>query len=625
MKIFGAVFLILLLLLGAVLSLPFLIDLNRYQEYYAPLIEEALNRKVQLRDIRLTIWPRLGARVGGMTVLDDPAFSSDPFISLGSLDVGVRLMPLLSRKIEVEELSFRDPVITVIKNKAGVTNLSTIGSTAAPSGGTSPDSPSPPEGDPLQALALLAVDRVSIGGGKIVYRDLSTAPVTEYQIQNLELELRSVHLAETPSIHLDATVQPYNLPVTLNGSFGPLAATLEVKRYDFTLGLGKIRLSVEGSLTGGTLHAVLSSPSISTADVPVALPLTKPVEIKDLRIVAKAPYPLKQGVSTMELADVTDLSFALTTGRSLLDVKGSALNGHAKVAITSPSVTTEDLPVETGLKKPTDLKNFELFADFRDREGRLSNLSFQLFNGLVKSHGGMSLGSAAPPFNGTLTIQGIQLKPLLEAVSPDSRVSMSGTAALNLAVAGRGFTMPDLIQALEGPGHLEIKEGKIEGVNLAEEAAVLKIAGISLDHAKATAFSVIETDVFIKQGTVNVQKLLMDSHDFQATGTGTVGFDQALNLAMTLNLSQALSRQLAGASPVTKLALKDGRLRVPFLITGTVQNPSYGLDTKGLTGKVQEQLQEKARETVKGLIEGTTKPEDLKQQGRDLLKELLNR
>jgi AsmA protein len=46
---------------------------------------------------------------------------------------------------------------------------------------------------------------------------------------------------------------------------------------------------------------------------------------------------------------------------------------------------------------------------------------------------------------------------------------------------------------------------------------------------------------------------------------------------------------------------------------------------KGLTGKVQEQVQKKVEAAVGGLLKGTTKPEDLKQQGQDLLKELLGR
>jgi uncharacterized protein involved in outer membrane biogenesis len=623
MKMMVGLLIVLVLLVGGLLALPFLVDLASYQDQYKPLIENALNRKIQLQGIRLTIWPLIGARVAGFTVLDDPAFSEGSFASLSSLDVGVKLLPLLGGRIEVEEIALRDPVITVIKNKAGVLNVSTIGpKTSAPP--TAQPESRPSQGDPLQALAMLAVDRLSIVGGQLTYRDLSATPATEYQVQNLELLLKSVHLGEMPTLHLGATVQPYQLPVTLDGSFGPLVEALEVKQYDFTLGLGKQTLALKGALVGGKLDASLSSPAINTADLPVRLPLTKPVEIKDLRIVAQAPYPLKQGGTAMELADVTTLGCKVQMGKSALDVKGTVLGGHAKIMITSPLINTADLPVDTALKKPVDLKNLEVNADIKGQEARLSNLSFQIFNGEVKAQGATSLGSAVPPFNGQITIQGTQLGPALEALRPDSEVSVSGTAAADIAVAGRGFSMPDLTKALEGPGHLEVKDGRIEGVNLMGEAvALLKVVGVSLDQAKATVFSIIETDFMIKQGIVNIQRLLADSHDFQATGNGTVGFDQTLNLAVNMNLTPGLSQKIAGSSPVVKVALKDGRLRLPLLITGTTQNPSYALDTKALTGKIQEQVQEKAKGAVEGLLRGTTKPSDLKKEGEDLLKGIL--
>jgi AsmA protein len=101
MKIVIGVLLVVVLVVGGILALPFLIDLNKYQDQYKPLIEDALNRKVQLQDIRLTIWPQIGARVGGLVVLDDPAFGSSSFTSLTSLDIGVKLIPLLSGKVEV--------------------------------------------------------------------------------------------------------------------------------------------------------------------------------------------------------------------------------------------------------------------------------------------------------------------------------------------------------------------------------------------------------------------------------------------------------------------------------------------------------------------------------------------
>ncbi|MBI5673609.1 MAG: AsmA-like C-terminal domain-containing protein [Nitrospirae bacterium] len=224
-----------------------------------------------------------------------------------------------------------------------------------------------------------------------------------------------------------------------------------------------------------------------------------------------------------------------------------------------------------------------------------------------------------------MTIQGLQLGPALNAVA-ETPISISGTAGADLSVQGRGFSMPDLTKALEGSGHLAVKDGKIEGVHILQEVvSALNVAGMSLGDAKATAFSTIETDLAIKQGVINVQRLLMDSHDFQATGGGTIGFDQRLNLAVNLNLSQDVSQKIAAASPVVKIALKDGRLSLPLTITGTAQAPSYGVDVKGLTGKVQEQVKKRVEEAVDGLLKGTTKPEDLQKDGKELLKGLFGR
>ena len=205
-------------------------------------------------------------------------------------------------------------------------------------------------------------------------------------------------------------------------------------------------------------------------------------------------------------------------------------------------------------------------------------------------------------------------------------MSISGTAGADLALQGGGFSVPDLTKTLEGTSHVAVKDGKIEGVNLLQEAiAILNVVGISLDNAKATVFSTIETDLAIKQGTIHVQRLLMDSHDFQATGGGTIGFDQTLNLTLNLTVSQDVSQKIIRSSPAAKLAMKEGRVNLPLMITGTVQTPSYGLDMKGLTGKVEEQMKEKVKEAMGDLLKGSTKPDDLKQKSQDLLKGLLGR
>ena len=549
MKIVIGLLIVVVLVVGGILALPFLIDLNKYQDRYKPLIEDALNRKVQLQGIRLTIWPRIGARVTGFAVLDDPAFGAGPFASLTSLDVGVKLMPLLSGTVEVEDITLRHPVITVIKNKNGILNVSTIGRTGVAVPKTPSRAPIPSAEGPLKILALLAVDRVSITGGTVTYRDLSAPKPTEYILQDMELLLQSVRLGQSPTLHAGLLLQPMNLPVTLDGTFGPLKETTDIDAIDLQLSLGKTDFTITGKAVERNAILNISAPIVNTADLPVPLPLQHPVDIKTLQIAVQVQ------------------------GQNVL----------------------------------------------------LQKLSFQLFDGQVVAEGRVTSGSETPPFSAKATIQGIQLAPALNAIARVP-LSISGMAGANLDVQGRGFSMPDLTKSLAGTGHVAVKDGTIEGVNLLEEAlSLLKVVGISLDNAKATVFSTIETDLAIQEGIIQVQRLMMDSHDFQATGGGTIGFDQTLNLTMHLKLSQDLSQKIANASPLAKLAMENGRVSLPLMITGTTQTPSYGLEMKGLTGTVQKQVRKKVEEAVGGLLKGTTKPEDLQQQGKDLLKGLLGR
>src|SRR5690349_8426430 len=279
MKILMGLLVVVVLIVGLVLSLPFLIDLNKYQDQYKPLIEDALNRKVQLQDIRLTMWPRIGARVAGFAVLDDPAFGSSPFTSLRSLDVGIKLMPLLSGKVEVEDITLHDPVIAIIKNKNGILNVSTVGRTGVALPTTPSRAPIPSTEGPLKILALLAVDRVSIVGGTLSYHDLSSPKPVEYVLQNLALLLQSVRLGQTPSLHISTLVQPFNLPVTLDGTFGPLKETTDIDAIHLQLTVEKTVFTITGSTVGHDATINVTSPAINTANFPMALPLQKPVEL----------------------------------------------------------------------------------------------------------------------------------------------------------------------------------------------------------------------------------------------------------------------------------------------------------------------------------------------------------
>ena len=109
---------------------------------------------------------RIGARIGGFVVRMIPAFRTGPFASLASLDVGVKLLPLLKGRVDVEEITLRDPVILVLKKFAGAAQClyhrrETHGSCRA----LKARGPRTTGRQSAPSAGAFAVDRVSIDGG----------------------------------------------------------------------------------------------------------------------------------------------------------------------------------------------------------------------------------------------------------------------------------------------------------------------------------------------------------------------------------------------------------------------------------------------------------------------------
>ena len=110
---------------------PFLIPVNQFR----PTIEEkasaVLGRKVELGNLSLSL---LSGSVSAesLSIGDDPKFSSTPFLTAKSLNVGVEILPLIfSKTLNVTGITIASPQVTLLHNAAGVWNYSTLGGTAA--------------------------------------------------------------------------------------------------------------------------------------------------------------------------------------------------------------------------------------------------------------------------------------------------------------------------------------------------------------------------------------------------------------------------------------------------------------------------------------------------------------
>ena len=124
----GAIILVLIL---AVVVFAARFNVNQYRGTIQSELEKRLDRRVVLGDVHLGIFPpRLQVQNF------DPKFDdATPFVAEQELDVSVKLLPLLSKSVEISSLSLQRPSVELIKDAQGTWNFSTIGATqkSAPS------------------------------------------------------------------------------------------------------------------------------------------------------------------------------------------------------------------------------------------------------------------------------------------------------------------------------------------------------------------------------------------------------------------------------------------------------------------------------------------------------------
>src|SRR5258708_10136580 len=117
----------------SVLVATFLIAVNQFR----PTIEEkasaALGRKVELGNLSLSLLSG-SLSADNISIGDDPKFSSSPFLTAKSLNVGVEVMPLIfSKTLNVTGVTIASPQVTLLRNAAGQWNYSSLGGSAAKS------------------------------------------------------------------------------------------------------------------------------------------------------------------------------------------------------------------------------------------------------------------------------------------------------------------------------------------------------------------------------------------------------------------------------------------------------------------------------------------------------------
>jgi AsmA protein len=226
-------------LLLAALILPLLIDANAFRPRLEAALSAALARDVRVGNLS---WRLFSGSVAAadLTIAEDPAFGSEPFLRARALEAGVDLAPLLfSRRLEVRSITLDRPEIALRSDPDGRWNFSSLGRPAA-----GPDPAPEPAADAAAAPLDFSVDVIRISQGKLTIGD--SRPGSRVRaLENVNIEVRDFARSASFPFRLEAEVAGGGA-VRLDGHAGPIPPQAAETPFDAHLTVEALRLAEAG-------------------------------------------------------------------------------------------------------------------------------------------------------------------------------------------------------------------------------------------------------------------------------------------------------------------------------------------------------------------------------------------
>jgi AsmA protein len=221
-----------LLLVAAIIALPFILDVNRFRPELESKLSDALGREVKMGNLKLSLL-RGSIGVDNIIVADNPAFSHSPFVTTKSLKVSIELKPLIfSKEIRVTGIDLDRPAITIVHSSSGRWNFSDLGSKT----GVKTDKATESSGNIPHTNAL--IKELNILGGRVTVIEGSKKPSI---FEDVNITVNNLSFATSFPFAITATL-PGGGQLNLNGQAGPLgkadllatplAAALAVNQFD---------------------------------------------------------------------------------------------------------------------------------------------------------------------------------------------------------------------------------------------------------------------------------------------------------------------------------------------------------------------------------------------------------
>lgn len=223
-------------------------DPDRLARWTERRLEASLNRDVEVGSVRLGVFPRLEVEVDTLRVDNPPDFDAPPFAEVERVSLGVALLPLLRRRVEVDDASVSGATVRLRILEDGRSNFGDF----VPAEGE--ESAAEPEGE---AAFRAEVGRVELAGVTVAYRNDTTGLRAEArdvegegalgepsgETRPLELRLEAAELSAS-GLPGGRSLAPRAGELRLRGEAGGDLESVRIE--DGELRLGAVRVGLAG-------------------------------------------------------------------------------------------------------------------------------------------------------------------------------------------------------------------------------------------------------------------------------------------------------------------------------------------------------------------------------------------
>ena len=607
-------------LIAALLVIPMFIDVQSYKPEIEKQVTKATGRPFTIGgDLRLSLFPWAGLAFSDLHLGNPPGYKERDFLSIKSFDAKVKLIPLLSRNIQIERFVIDTPKVVLEKSKEGRGNWEGIGKPAEGAGSKPSDEKArgqQRESHEAFPIKGLKVGEFAITNGFILYIDQASG--TKREVSTVSLRLMELSLDQPIRLTLSALMD--GKPLSLEGQVGPLGQDPGKGKIpvDISVKLFKILdMGLKGSLTDLTatqqfdLTFAISpfSPQKLMASVGQPFPVVTadPQALNRLALkghVKGNPQSVSVSDGVLEL-DESKMDFSLkgkdfTKPDLFFDLKLDKINldrylpppskeksaGESKKA--EPKKTDYsplrklvlDGTIQIGALTVKNAKMQEVKLKVIGKNGlfQLDPMTANLYQGNLSTKGSLDVSQEVPKTNVNLQLKGVQAGPLLKDLIQKDFIE--GVAESHALIAMSGDEPDKIKRTLNGKGQLVFKDGAIRGIDIAGMVRNAKAAfGLAASGEKPkTDFSELNAPYTIADGVVNTSQTTLISPVLRVLAAGKANLvDETLDFRVEPNFVGTLKGQ----------GDKEERsgIMIPVLVGGTFSSPSFKPDVKAVFEK----------------------------------------